>query len=80
MLESSQWPFTGIFSGMLDHLGNYDECLWVNSHGVKGQYCLVQATYNYEVDKIPTRKISGSLELIDEMKSVWSILKMVSLM
>ena len=77
VLESSQWPYVGIFSGMLEHMGNFDECLWVNSHGVKGQYCLAKATYDHQADPTAARMVSGELDLADETKPAWSALKMV---
>ena len=77
MLESSQWPSVGIFSGMLDHLGNYDECLWINTEFVKGQYCLTQAIYDYEINDESVRKIQGQLDFADETKPAWNALKMV---
>lgn len=80
MLESAQWPYVGVFSGMLDHFGNYDECLWVSAHGIKGQYCLAQATYDFEVDNNSSHQVSaGSLDFADETKPAWNALKMVSL-
>ncbi|XP_065218501.1 nose resistant to fluoxetine protein 6-like [Planococcus citri] len=46
-------------------MGNYDECLSISSYGIDGQYCLVEAMYNYsdalhsEVVEMPDEKISS---------------------
>ncbi|XP_065201228.1 nose resistant to fluoxetine protein 6-like [Planococcus citri] len=71
MMESSEWPSVGIFSGMVAHLGNYDECLKISSYGVKGQYCLAEVDYDY-----PDVSLSELVEVPDEKRSAWEALTM----
>ena len=79
MLESSQWPEVGLFAGMTYHLGNFDECLMISAHEIRGQYCLVEGAYNlfdkgYNQDNIET-----VVEWPKDELSAWSALHMVSL-
>ncbi len=75
--ESSEWPSIGIFSGMTTHLGNYDECLLVSMHNIKGKYCLVQGTYNFS-DLIGQKLATDADEWPSDELSVWEVIKMVS--
>lgn len=75
MLESSEWPSVGLFSGRLDHLGNYDECLSISSHEIKGQYCLAQVIYN-DLDEHPDFG-KNPVQDPDQKISVWEALAMV---
>lgn len=73
VMESSEWPSVGIFSGMVNHFGNYDECLTVSMQGMKGQYCLAQAMYDY-----PGYSSTSELEEVpNEALSVWDAMLMV---
>lgn len=66
-MESSQWPSMGLFAGTVDSMGSYDECLMVSSHGIRGQYCLAQASYNYS-EVLDSTDIQ---EFPNEESSVW---------
>ncbi|XP_065206402.1 O-acyltransferase like protein-like isoform X2 [Planococcus citri] len=65
MMESSEWPSVGIFSGTGAHLGNFEECLTISSYNIKGQYCLADAIYDYpdilqnELVEVPDERISA---------------------
>ncbi|XP_065211070.1 uncharacterized protein LOC135839121 [Planococcus citri] len=71
MLESSEWPLVGILYGLVNHMGNYDECLSISSYGIDGQYCLVEAMYNY-----PDALHSEVVENPDEKISSWEVVSM----
>lgn len=55
-------------------LGNYEECLLISEYGVRGQYCLVSATYNKT-----EKPESNQYEWPDERASVWNALEKVDL-
>lgn len=74
-MESSEWPSVGLFSGRTTHLGDYDECLSISSHGIKGQYCLPEITYDYVHD--PTH-IKNAVENPPQDVSVWEAITMVN--
>ncbi|XP_065204696.1 nose resistant to fluoxetine protein 6-like [Planococcus citri] len=71
MKESSEWPLGGILSGTVNYMGNYDECLDISSHGVKGQYCLVEVIYNF-----PHVLQHEIVEKPDGMISAWEVITM----
>lgn len=79
MFESSQWPAVGIFGGQVDHFGNFDECLGVLGRGVKGQYCLAQATYDFNITKKILHYSSEINDYVNEEESAWNSIKVVSL-
>lgn len=74
-MESSEWPSVGIFSGMVDHLGNYDECLSISEYGIEGQYCLAQTKYDYPDDPAYHKQ---PVEKPNPKASVWEALIMVN--
>ncbi|XKL64038.1 hypothetical protein PGB90_004124 [Kerria lacca] len=74
LLESSDWPSVGIYSGMLDHLGNWDECVLISSYNIKGQYCLAQAKYT--LTDISLHKPINITDKPSEESSVWSAIEM----
>ena len=77
VLESSQWPEVGLFAGMTFHLGNFDECLMItNAYGMKGQYCLVEGTYNLLDEDVIKPEVP--IEWPDNELSTWSALQMVT--
>lgn len=78
VFESSQWPVVGIFGGQVDHFGNFDECLLVSGRGVKGQYCLAQAIYDFNITKKTLHYSSEINDHPDEEESAWNAIKMVS--
>ncbi|XP_065222000.1 nose resistant to fluoxetine protein 6-like [Planococcus citri] len=71
MMESSEWPLAGIFSGTVDYLGNYDQCLEISAYSIKGRYCLANVAYHYS-DTVQ----SESFEELDQRISAWSALSM----
>ncbi|XP_065222006.1 uncharacterized protein LOC135846697 [Planococcus citri] len=71
MMESSEWPLAGIFSGKVDHLGNYDQCLAISSYSIKGRYCLAKVAFNYS-----DTAQSEALEELDQRISAWNALSM----
>ena len=43
MRESSEWPSVGVYSGMVDHLGNFAECLRAaGPQGITGKFCMAR--------------------------------------
>ena len=72
VLESSEWPSVGIFSGTRYHLGNFDECTKISAYNIRGQYCLAEATYHY-----PDTLQNEVVEEPDEKISAWDALTMV---
>lgn len=78
VLESSDWPTLGLLSGITTHLGNWAECLEANGSGVSGQYCLVQAKFNY---KLPEEEDYCDELTSDNMKlndaSAWQVMQKV---
>lgn len=76
VMESTEWPRIGLFSGVTTHLGNYAECLRARGPGIKGQYCLAQATYNFPAT-IFDRPAPGWTQWPEENASVWKIIQMV---
>lgn len=75
-MESTQWPSFGVFSGTVDHLGNFDECLLISSHGVKGQYCLARGIYNI-IDSAKYPREPSVVEKVHPESSVWSAIESV---
>ncbi|XKL64935.1 hypothetical protein PGB90_005021 [Kerria lacca] len=72
MLESSQWPYVGIFSGITYHLGNWKECVVISEYNVTGKYCLVETTYH----RLNEQEITNSEnDFPDEKASVWSAIE-----
>ncbi|XP_065221988.1 nose resistant to fluoxetine protein 6-like isoform X2 [Planococcus citri] len=69
MMESSEWPLAGVFSGTVDYLGNYDQCLAILSYSIQGRYCLAKVAYRY----LDTAQ-SEALEELDQRNSVWNAL------
>ncbi|XP_065222003.1 nose resistant to fluoxetine protein 6-like [Planococcus citri] len=69
MMESSEWPLAGIFSGTVDYLGNYDQCLAISSYSIKGRYCLAKVAYSYS-----DTAQSEALEELDHRISAWNAL------
>lgn len=76
VFESSEWPYVGLFSGKVDHWGNYDECLMVSSHGLRGQYCLAEAAFDFPANSASVYGTSVAYQP-DEEASVWDTLQMV---
>lgn len=74
VLESSEWPSVGSYAGMTYSMGNWDECLRVAQYDVKGQYCLVQATYDYTLNNTTDVEYKWP----DERASIWNALETVS--
>ncbi|KAK7604565.1 hypothetical protein V9T40_005751 [Parthenolecanium corni] len=73
-MESTQWPSVGVFAGTVDHFGNFDECLVISSHGVKGQYCLARGKYSIiDSSKFPREPILT--EKVHQEASVWSAIE-----
>lgn len=75
-MESSEWPRMGLFYGVTYHLGNWAECLRSRGPNIKGQYCLVEATYNFTYAAFE-KPDPGWVDWPAENESVWKILKMV---
>lgn len=77
VMESSEWPRSGILSGVTTFLGNWKECL--RSRGpsrLRGQYCLADVTYDYSFAAANSRS-PGWIEWPQENASVWNIIKTV---
>lgn len=72
MLESSEWPSVGVYAAMMYSMGNWDECLRISEYNVKGQYCLVNATF----DPLKSEP-NPDLDQLKEKASVWDALKKV---
>lgn len=53
-------------------MGNWDECLRISEYNVKGQYCLVNATF----DPLKSEP-NPDLDQLKEKASVWDALKKV---
>ncbi|KAK7602173.1 hypothetical protein V9T40_009614 [Parthenolecanium corni] len=47
MFESSEWPRVGLLSGKKYHLGSWTECVNTDAKTFKGQYCLVEAKFDF---------------------------------
>ena len=69
-MESTEWPEIGIFAGQTHHMGNWPECVSVNAYGMKGQYCMPSATYdfrpeqvNFTIHEIPAEETSAYLAI-----------------
>ncbi len=74
-MESTEWPGTGILSGMTQKLGNWYECLLVSENNVTGKYCSVSAKYD-----IGRRGItSGAPSSNNSHDSVWKSMQKVLL-
>ena len=74
--ESSEWPSLGLYSGIVDHLGNWAECMRASGpDGIRGQYCLAEMT----IKNFPTNHYdsAGHLSTVGcdcEECSAWSML------
>lgn len=80
VLESSGWPTLGLLSGVTTHLGNWAECLEAEGSGVSGQYCLVQAKFNYTF----AEEEDNCIELTPDSKklndaSAWHVMQEVKI-
>lgn len=75
-MESTQWPSVGVFAGTVDHFGNFDECLVISSHGVKGQYCLARGKYSI-IDSSKFHREPILTEKVHQEASVWSAIESV---
>ena len=76
-MESSEWPRLGIFSGATTALGGWSECLRARSPAYQGQYCLIDAVYDYSFAPAdPLQR--GWDKYPNENASVWGTMKMVS--
>lgn len=75
-MESSEWPRTGLFSGVTMHLGHYAECLRSEGSGIHGKYCLAQATYDFDGGEV-TQIAPGWAKWAEEDASAWKVIKMV---
>ena len=74
VLESSQWPKTGLLYGATTHFGNMAECLRSQGpDGIYGQYCLVELVYNFTWTSHPP-----SMAWPDESESAWDTIKTVN--
>ncbi|KAK7588223.1 hypothetical protein V9T40_005468 [Parthenolecanium corni] len=74
MLESSEWPSVGVYAAMTYSMGNWDECLRVDQYEIKGQYCLVEASYDW-TENFENNKTDNKYTWPDERASVWNALK-----
>lgn len=76
MAESSEWPTGAIISGIVDYMGNWEECLMVSSQNLKGQYCLAYGTYHFPYN--PESVYGTSVDYFPkEEASAWDTLQMV---
>lgn len=74
MLESSEWPTMSILAGNMVFMGSWFECTLVSAHGINGQFCLVNATYDY--DENEDHKIIKYYP--HQESSAWNVVKKVS--
>lgn len=58
-------------------MGNWDECLRVDQYEIKGQYCLVEASYDW-TENLENNETDNKYTWPDERASVWNALKKVS--
>lgn len=77
VLESSEWPRVGLFSGVTYHLGDWAACLRSSGPNIKGQYCLVEATYNFKYGKFEL-PAPDWVDWPPENASVWEVLTLVN--
>ena len=78
VLESSEWPSVGLFSGKLFHTGDWDECLKASGPAsIKGKYCLVQAHINVSAALKSERTYFDDTGWPDEGASAWDIIDAV---
>lgn len=77
-MESSEWPRVGLLFGGTTHFGHWAECLKSEGPQFKGQYCLVEASFNFtfeEADHTPPAWV----EWPRENSSAWKVIKTVRL-
>ncbi len=77
VLESSEWPSVGLFTGMMHHLGNWDECLRVHEYDFRGQYCLPAAKFEVDFEEPDIENPEDWIYWPNEDLSVWRILQKV---
>lgn len=78
MSESSEWPSVGVYSGMVDHLGNFAECLRAaGPEGITGKFCMARM----QIKNFPVAHLDPAIYLSEgcecEQCSTWSILQKV---
>lgn len=77
VLESSEWPTVGIFSGSSVHMGDYSECLKSEAPRFRGRYCLVSGVFRFNLAAGAVNN-SGWTNWPDENASVWAVINEVT--
>ncbi|KAK7576666.1 hypothetical protein V9T40_012952 [Parthenolecanium corni] len=80
MKESSEWPSVGLYSGMVEHLGNWDGCLRASGpNDIAGKYCIAEIILkNLPVDDYHSDRHLTTKGYECEDCSAWSMLKKCS--
>lgn len=79
MRESSEWPSVGVYSGMVDHLGNFAECLRAaGPEGITGKFCMARMQIkNFPISPHDPAICLSTEGYECEQCSAWSILRKV---
>ncbi|KAK7605049.1 hypothetical protein V9T40_006235 [Parthenolecanium corni] len=77
MRESSEWPSVGVYSGMVDHLGNFAECLRAaGPEGITGKFCMARMQIkNFPISPHDPAICLSTEGYECEQCSAWSILR-----
>ncbi|KAK7576665.1 hypothetical protein V9T40_012951 [Parthenolecanium corni] len=80
MKESSEWPSVGLYSGVVEHLGNWDGCLRASGpNDIAGKYCIAEIILkNLPIDDYDSDRHLTTKGCECEDCSAWSMLRKCS--